>query len=188
MYFPSGPTVANFTPTVWSQMGGAESDPTPTQVSMRFTACKAGPSGISWWVCMVKAMVLPVVTYGCEKVKVSQSHLTLCDLMDYTVHGILQARILEWVAFLFSRGSQPRDGTQVSHIASRFFISWATREAHGCESWTIKKAEHWRIDAFRLWCWRRLLRLPWTARSNQSILKEISPEYSLKGPMLKLKL
>ena len=57
------------------------------------------------------------------------------------------------------------------------------------ESWTIKKAECWRIDAFELWCWRRLLRVPWTARSsNQSILKEISPEYSLEGLMLKLKL
>ena len=60
---------------------------------------------------------------------------------------------------------------------------------YGCESWTIKKAEHWRIDAFELWCWRRLLRVPWTARrSNQSILREISPEYSLEGPMLKPKL
>ena len=58
-----------------------------------------------------------------------------------------------------------------------------------CESWTIKKAEHQRIDAFDLWCWRRLLRVPWTAwRSNQSILKEINPEYSLEGLMLKLKL
>ena len=60
---------------------------------------------------------------------------------------------------------------------------------YGCESWTIKKAEHRRTDAFELWCWRRLLRVPWTARrSNQSILKEISPEYSLEGLMLKLKL
>ena len=60
---------------------------------------------------------------------------------------------------------------------------------YGCESWTIKKAEHRRIDAFELWCWRRLLRVPWTARRpNQSILKEISPEYSLQGQMLKLKL
>ena len=60
---------------------------------------------------------------------------------------------------------------------------------YGCESWTIKKAEHQRIDAFKLWCWRRLLRVPWTARrSNQSNLKEISPEYSLEGLMLKLKL
>ena len=59
---------------------------------------------------------------------------------------------------------------------------------YGCESWTIKKAEHGRIDAFELWCWRRLLRVPWTAkRSNQSILKEITPEYSLEGLMLKLK-
>ena len=60
---------------------------------------------------------------------------------------------------------------------------------YGCESWTIKKAEHQRVDAFELWCWRRLLRVPWTGkRSNQSILKEISPEYSLEGLMLKLKL
>ena len=60
---------------------------------------------------------------------------------------------------------------------------------HGCERWTIKKAECRRIDVFELWCWRRLLRVPWTARrSNQSILKEISPEYSLEGLMLKLKL
>ena len=60
---------------------------------------------------------------------------------------------------------------------------------YGCESWTIKKAERRRIDAFKLWCWRRLLRVPWTARrSNQSILKEISSEYSLEGLMLKLKL
>ena len=60
---------------------------------------------------------------------------------------------------------------------------------YGCESWTIRKAERRRIDAFELWCWRRLLRVPWTARrSNQSILKEISPEYSLQGLMLKLKL
>ena len=60
---------------------------------------------------------------------------------------------------------------------------------YGCESWTIKKAECWRIDAFELWCWRRLLRVPWTARrSNQSVLKEINPEYSLEGLMLKLKL
>ena len=60
---------------------------------------------------------------------------------------------------------------------------------YGCESWTIKKAERWRTDAFELWCWRRLFRVSWTARkSNQSILKEINPEYSLEGLMLKLKL
>ena len=57
---------------------------------------------------------------------------------------------------------------------------------YGCESWTIKKAEHWRIDAFELWCWRKLLKVPWTARSNWSILKKIHPEYSLEGLMLKL--
>ena len=57
---------------------------------------------------------------------------------------------------------------------------------YGCKSWTVKKAEHWRIDAFELWCWRRLLRVPWTTgRFNQSILKEVSPEYSLEGLVLK---
>ena len=70
-----------------------------------------------------------------------------------------------------------------SELAQIFLV-----DMYGCESWTIKKAEHQRIDAFELWCWRRLLRVPWTARrSNQSILKEINPEYSLEGLMLKLK-
>ena len=65
------------------------------------------------------------------KVNIPKSYLTLCDPMDYTVHGILQARILEWVDFPFSRGSpQPRDQTQVSHVSGRFFASWATKEAH----------------------------------------------------------
>jgi len=105
-------------------------------------------------------------------VKVAQSCLTLCDPMNYTVHGILQVRILEWVVYLFSRGSsQPRDWTQVSLIAGRFFTSWATREAQWM--WELDHEEGWvPKDAFELWCWRRLLRVPWIARSNQSILKE----------------
>ena len=71
-------------------------------------------------------------------------------------------------------------------VKSKLWFFWVV---FGCESWTIKKAECRRIDAFELWCWRRLLRVPWTARkSNQSILKEINPEYSLEGLMLKLKL
>ena len=79
--------------------------------------------------------------------------------------------------------------TKVHLIKAMVFLA----VMYGCESWTIKKAEHQRIDAFELWCWRRLLRVPWTLkegsrRSNQSILKEISPEYSLEGLMLKLKL
>ena len=124
---------------------------------------------------------------------------TLCDHMDCSlpgssVHGTLQARILEWVFIPFSRGSSwPRDRTQVSCITDRFFTVWATREAlknrFRCfrPLWTIKKAEHQRFDAFELWCWRRLLRVPWTARrSNQSILKEINPE--LERLRLKLKL
>ena len=109
-----------------------------------------------------------------------------------------QAVILQWLAH-----------GQVSDVSLKGFDgldnwgpwgSWSSSFYHqsvqkfpvvmcGCESWTIKKAERWRIDAFELWCWRRLLRVPWTARrSNQSILKEISPECSLEGLMLKLKL
>ena len=91
--------------------------------------------------------------------------------------------------------SWQKDGETVETVTS-FILAGSKITAmvfpvvmYGCESWTIKKAEHRRIDAFELWCWRRLLRVPWTARkSNQSILKEISPEYSLEGLMLKLKL
>ena len=73
--------------------------------------------------------------------------------------------------------------------SSKSYGSFFPVVMYGCESWTIKKTEHWRIDAFELWCRRRLWRVPWTARrSNQSILKEISPEHSLEGLMLKLKL
>ena len=79
---------------------------------------------------------------------------------------------------------------QKRHFASKVHIVKAMVfpiVMYGCESWTVKKAELWRIDAFKLWCWRRLLRVPWTARrSNQSILKEIIPEYSLEGLKLKL--
>ena len=72
---------------------------------------------------------------------------------------------------------------------SSLSYSFSSSHMYGCDSWTIKKVECQRIDAFELWCWKRLLRVPWTARrSNQSILKEISPEYSLEGLMLKLKL
>ena len=144
-----------------------------------------------------------------------------CSPPGSSIHEVFQARVLQWVAISFSRGSsRPRDRTQVSCLAGRCFIIWATSDLamtnldsilknrdntwwtkvhpvkamffsvviYGCESWTIKKAEHWRTDAFELWCWRRFLRVPWTSRrSNQSILKEISPEYFLVGLMLKLK-
>ena len=80
---------------------------------MWFTACKAGPSGLFWWVCIVKGMVFPVVMYRCEKVKVSQLRLTLCDPLDYTVHGILQARILEyWSGYPFSSPEDPNPGME----------------------------------------------------------------------------
>ena len=123
--------------------------------------------------------------------EITQLCPTLCDPTDCSlpgssVHGILQARILEGVAISFSRGSsRPRDRTQVCLVKAVVFPV----VMYGCESWTVKTAEHRRIDAFELWCWRRLLRVPWNARrSNQSILKEISPESSLEGMMLKLKL
>ena len=94
----------------------------------------------------------------------------------------------EWEGSLGENGSIYMDGWvpwlstwNCHNIVNRLYPSTL------CESWTIKKAEHWRIDAFELWCWRRLLRVPWTAMiSNQSILKEINPEYSLEGLMLKL--
>ena len=146
-------------------------------------------------ICPVKAIVFPVVMYGCESwtikeswSEVTQSCLTLCDPVDCSlpgssVHGIFQAIVLEWIAISFSKGStQPRDWTRVSRIVDRRFTVWATREVHK-ERWVLK---NW---SFELWCWRRLLRVPWTVkRSNQSILKEIRPEYSLEGLMLKLKL
>ena len=139
--------------------------------------------------------------------------------MDYTVHGILQARILESFP---SPGDLPNPGiesrspplqadslpaepqgkpmTNLESVLKSRDITLSTKVCivkamvfpivlYGCKSWTIKKIEHWRIDAFEVWCWRRLLRIPWTAkRSNQSILKEINPEYSLEGLILKLKL
>ena len=126
--------------------------------------------------------------------EVAQSCLTLGDPMDCSlpgssVHGICQARVLEWDAI-----------ANLDSILKSRNITWPTKVhlvkamvfpafMNGCESWTVKKAECQRIDAFELWCWRRLLRVPWTARrSNQSILKESSPGCSLEGLMLKLKL
>ena len=98
-----------------------------------------------------------------------------------------------WFHFVFLPVQRPRRHIKSRHITlpTKVHIGKAMvfpLVMYGCESWTIKKADCWRTDAFELWCWRRLLRVPWTARSNQSILKEISPEYSLEGPMLKLKL
>ena len=120
----------------------------------------------------------------------------------------LQARILDWVAMPSSRdlsdlGAGPASLCLLHWQAWLFWsyilgdiavsLQWAEsgkiNTNSGCESWAIKEAEHWRIDAFELWCWRRLLRIPWTARrSNPSILKEISPEYSLEGLILNLTL
>ena len=130
--------------------------------------------------------------------EVTQSCPTLSDPMDCSlpgcsIHGILQARVLEWVAIAFCMTNldsilKSRDitlPTKVRLVKAMVFPV----VMYGCESWTAKKAECQRIDAFELWCWRRLLRVPWTARrSNQSILKEFSPGISLEEMMLKLKL
>ena len=134
-----------------------------------------------------------------------------CSPPSSSIHGIFQARILEWVAISFSRGTFLTQGSNpglphcrqtlysLKHqggldsllksrnitLPAKFHLVKAMVfpvVKCGCESWTIKKAECWRIDAFELWCWRKLLRVLWTARrSNQSVLKEISPEYSLEG-------
>ena len=140
----------------------------------------------------------PSPMHESEKWKWSRSTPTLSDPMDFSlpgssVHGIFQARVLEWGA-IDSSNDQPRQclknrdilmSTKIHLVKALFFPV----VMDGCESWTIKKAEHWRIYAFELWCRRRLLRVPWTARrSNQSILKEISPACSLERLMLKLKL
>ena len=130
--------------------------------------------------------------------EVTQSCPTLsdpmhCSLPGSSIHGIFQARVLEWVAIAFSMINldsilKSRDITLPSNVCLVKAMIFPV-VTYGCESWTIKKAGCLKIDAFELWCWRRLLRVPWTARrSNQSILKEISPEYSLEGLMLKLKL
>ena len=116
-----------------------------------------------------------------------------CNLQGSSVHGIFQARVLEWGAIAFSVTNldsilKSRDITLSTNVRLVKAMVFPV-VTYGCKSWTIKKAECRRIDAFELWCWRRLLRVPWTARrSNQSILKEISPEYSLEGLILKLKL
>ena len=123
-----------------------------------------------------------------KKVKVAHSCPTLCNPLNCSprsssLHGILQARLLEPFP---SPGDLPDPGIKLrSPTLQAAFINSINN--YGCENWTIKKAECQRIDALELWCWRRHLRVPWTARrSNQSILKEINSEYSLDGLMLKL--
>ena len=118
--------------------------------------------GGRWWVCVG---CVPVSGSGGE-----EPQLTVCD------------QLVVWLLFASVISSMP---TKVHLVKAVVFPV----VMYGCESWTIKKAEHRRIDAFELWCWKRLLRVPWTARrSSQSILKEISPGCSLEGMMLKLKL
>ena len=115
-----------------------------------------------------------------------------CSLPGSSVHGICQARVLEWGAIAFSRTNldrvlKSRDITLPTKVHLVKAVVFPV-VLYGCESWTIKKVEHWRTDVFGLWYWRRLSRVPWTSRSNQSILKEINPEHALEGLMLKVKL
>ena len=125
----------------------------------------------------------------CLPAKLIHFYPTFCNSVYCSCHEIKRCLLLERKAMtkldsiLKTRGiTLP---TKVHLVKAMVFPVVMYR----CESWTIKKAERWRIDAFELWCWRRLLRVPWTARrSNQSILKEISPEHSLEWVMLKLKL
>ena len=128
--------------------------------------------------------------------EVAQSCPTLSDPMDCSlpgsfVHGIFQTRVLEWGAIAFSNLDsilKSRDITLATNVRIVKAMVFPV-VMYGCESWTVKKAEHQRIDAFEVWGWRGLLRVPWTARrSNQSLLKEISHGCSLEGLMRKLKL
>ena len=121
--------------------------------------------------------------------EVVQSCPTLCDIMDCglpcsSIHGSFQARVLTNLDIIL-KSRHITSSTKVRLVKAMVFPV----VMYGCESWTIKKAEHQRIDAFELWYWRRLLRVLWTARrSNQSILKEISPGCSLEGLTLRMKL
>ena len=119
-----------------------------------FTICGSFMCTVQWFRIFCRSYsitgyykMLGIISYFF--LKVTQPCLTLCDPMDYTIHGILQARILEWVAFPFSRGSsQARDQTQVSHITGRFFTSWAIKEAHNSLCYTVNA--HWALSTS--WC------------------------------------
>ena len=132
------------------------------------------------------------------EVLITKSCLTLsdptdCSLPGFSVHGDFPGKStgMRCHCFLWTNLDSILKNTDITlptkvHLVKAMVFPVVR---YGCESWTMKKAEHQRIDAFELWYWRRLLRVPWIARkSNQSILKEISPEYSLEGLMLKLKL
>ena len=146
---------------------------------------------------------------SCKTIQYSNTDIAICKQRDCVIHGETVETVTD---FLFLGSKITADGT-CSHETKRHLLlgrkamtnldsilksrdTTLLTKVHlvkavvfpgvmyGCESWTINKAEHQRIDAFQLWCWRRLLRVPWTARrSNQSVLKEISPEYSLEGLM-----
>ena len=171
---------------------------------------------VSTKVCLVKAMVFPVVMYEWEKAMATHSSILAWkshgrrSLVGWTPRGCEESDTTERLPFHFSLScigegngnplqcsclENPRDSgawwAAIYGVAqSRTWLKrLSSSSMYGCESWTIRKAECQRIDAFELWCWRKLLRVPWTARrSNQSILKEISPGCSLEGLMLKLKL
>ena len=136
-------------------------------------------------------MVFPVVMYGCESWTVKkadyfgriQNHFRWW-LQPWNKKTLLERKVMTNLDSIL----KSRDITLPTKVCLVKIMVFPV-VMYGCESWTVKKAEHQRIDAFELWCWRRLWRVPWTARrSNQSILKEISPECSLEGLMLRLKL
>ena len=153
---------------------------------------------LSAWLLHAALAYVSRLIYKCRTSEVAQLCLILCDPMDCSlsvssIHGIFQATVLEWGAISFSENqlySQLIIGQFLIHSTVHLVKAMVFPVVmYGCESWTVKRAEHQRIDAFELWCWRRLLRVPWTARrSSKSILKEISPGCSLEGLMLKLKL
>ena len=180
-------------------------------IAGRFFTISATSESMTHLDSIIKSRHITLATKVPVFVLVIHSCPTICDPMDCSppgssVYGILQERIVEGITISFSWGSsRPRDWTCISCVSPALQADCWPSEPSGkpkvhmlkaivfpvimywCETWTIKKAEHWRIDVLELWCWRRLLRVPWTLRrSNKPILKEISLEYSLKELMLRL--
>ena len=156
-----------------------ESEKAGLKLNIQKTKIMASGPIISWWV-------------EVEKVEAVTNFIFLGSKITSDVdcsHEIKRCLLLGWKAMTnLDRVLKSKDITLLTKVCIVKAMVFPI-VIYGCDSWAIKKAKHWRTDAFKLWCWRRLLRVPWTARiSNQSILKEINTEYSLQGLMLKLKL